>query len=326
MTFPDDLGPTYTRGISFRARAEARQREYRANVLLAGWSEHGHLLDELAAGMGRNFVVPEAFEGAKTRAAEGKGVNEKRTFSNMLSSQAMCFNVFSPLARDLGLAATVLRPFFSQLSEVRSIAFEHTPPNSVFGDQSGHGGVDCDLLVDAKWDDGSNVVLTIETKFVEPDFSNCGFRKPERSAKGKAICPDDVRVATDHRLCLYAAKGYRYWQQTARLATLGKGALPDAGCPFGGPEWQLWVNHTLAHAEASARGARHAVFAVCAPAENKILLREAILDRFRTRLANPETFQFLPLDDLIKHISAVTSERPRLRTWADALVARYSGI
>jgi PD-(D/E)XK nuclease superfamily protein len=322
----DDLGPVYTSGRSFRAHAEARQREYRAKVLRVGWSEHGHFLNDVAASAGRNFVVPEAFEQAKLRASAGKGVNEKRTFSNMLSSQAMCFNVFSPLALDLGLAATVLKPFFPRLAEVRAIVFEHTPANSVFGDQTGRGGVDCDLLVDAVWDDGSNAVITIETKFVEPEFSVCGFRKPGRGAKGQATCPEDVPVAADHGLCLYAAKGYRYWEQTARLATLGIGALSKSGCPFGGPEWQLWVNHTLAHAEADTRGARHAVFAVCAPAANTALLRGGVLDTFRARLANPETFRFVPLDDLVAHIGIVASERPGLMAWANGLVARYAAI
>jgi hypothetical protein len=322
----DDVGPVYTHGRSFRARAEARQREYRAGVLRAGWSEHGHVLDELAAAQGRNFVVPEAFEQAKIRADAGKGVNRRRTFSNMLSSQAMCFNVFSPLALDFGLAATVLAPFFSGLEEVRSIAFEYTPAQAVFGDQSGQGGVDCDLLVDAVWADGSKAVITIETKFVEPEFSSCGFRKAGRRAKGQPICPDDIRVAGDHGRCLYAAKGYRYWQQTARLATLSAGAVPEAGCPFGGPEWQLWVNHTLAHAEADSRGARHAVFAVCAPTANAALLRDGILDTFRARLANRDTFRFLSLDDLLLRIQSVAAERPGLQAWADGLVPRYARI
>jgi hypothetical protein len=68
VTSPDDLGPVYTRGASFRARAEARQREYRAHVLRVGWSQHGHWLDDRAAGEGRNFVVPEAMEEAQRRA------------------------------------------------------------------------------------------------------------------------------------------------------------------------------------------------------------------------------------------------------------------
>jgi hypothetical protein len=55
-----DLGPIYSKGNSFRARAEARQREYRAQVLKAGWSQWGHWLDKSSAEAGANFVVPEA--------------------------------------------------------------------------------------------------------------------------------------------------------------------------------------------------------------------------------------------------------------------------
>jgi trans-2-enoyl-CoA reductase len=103
-------------------------------------------------------------------------------------------------------------------------------------------------------------------------------------------------------------------------------AIPETGCPFGGPEWQLWVNHTLAHAEAGARGARHVRFAVCAPAANTALLGNGVLDAFRSRLANAETFRFLPLDDLLGHIQVVAAGRASLGPWAEALRARYGGI
>jgi hypothetical protein len=326
MMAAEDLGPVYTPGKSFRSRAEARQREYRAGVLKVGWYRYGHWLDTAATTQGKNFVVPEAFEQARARAATAKGVQEQRTFPNMLSSQAMCFNLFSPMARDTRLATTVLRQFFPEVAEVLTISLEYTPSNTVFGDQSGLVGVDCDLLVDAAWSDGSRAVITIEVKFVEKEFSACGFRKAGKRAKGTA-CPDDIPVAADHGVCLYAArKDYGYWRQTARLATLRPSALPSAGCPFGGPEWQLWVNHTLAHAEADARGAHHAIFAVCAPTTNTTLLRDDILDRFQARLAKPATFRFVPLDDLINHIGALSSQDSRLKIWADSLAARYSAI
>lgn len=57
----EDLGPVYTAGNSFRARAEARQREYRRDVLGVGWVRHGHWLDTQAANAGANFVCPEIF-------------------------------------------------------------------------------------------------------------------------------------------------------------------------------------------------------------------------------------------------------------------------
>jgi hypothetical protein len=283
-------------------------------------------LDEVAASRGLNFVVPEAFEAVKARAAAGKGVDPKRTYSNMLSSQAMCFNLATPLARDPALATAILAPFFPGLSSVQSITFEHTPSNAIFGDQTGRGGVDCDLLIEAVWADGETAVITVETKFVETEFSSCGFRAPGRAAKGQMICPDDVGVAADVAACGYARKGYTYWQQTADLRTLAPNAIPGRGCPFGGPEWQLWVNHTLAHAEARARGARHVRFAVCAPATNAALLGKGVLDDFQARLARPETFRLLPLDDLLGHIQVVAAERAGLGRWAEALRARYGGI
>ena len=92
-----DLGPVYKNGNSFRARAEARQREYRAQRLRVGWGRYGHLLTEEAAAAGANFLHPEAFQAARKRQTAGKGVAE-RTFENMLSSQAMCFNIFAPLS------------------------------------------------------------------------------------------------------------------------------------------------------------------------------------------------------------------------------------
>ena len=44
-----ELGPVYSRGRAYRARAEARQREYRASVLRAGHGDWGHVLSPEAA-------------------------------------------------------------------------------------------------------------------------------------------------------------------------------------------------------------------------------------------------------------------------------------
>lgn len=317
-------GPAPAR--TFRFRAEARQREFRANVLRAGWCEHEHWLDREAVEAGRNFVVPEAHAAARARAARGKGVAE-RTFVNMLSSQAMCFNVFAPLAADLSLAREVLAGFIPGLEGVRSIEFEYTPPSEVFRDQSGHGGVDCDLLLDVDLRGGGRGLVAIETKFVEPEFSVCGFRKPGRVAKGLAVCAHDVPVRDDHGSCLYAGrKGYLYWEQTRRLRTLSEEALGPIGCPFGGTEWQLWVNHTLVHADASLRSIPRAMFLVCAPRKNEALLGDGVLERFRRRLAAPDTFGFVALDDVLETIADVTRERRSLRTWSEPLLARYANI
>lgn len=316
---PASFGLASRRGNSFEARAEARQRRYRVEVLGVDATSYGHWLSDEAADAGANFVVHAARDAAVRRDAAGKGVG-RRTFTNMLASQTMAFNVFAPLAADPDLAARVLGPLIPGLRAVRSITFEHTPDAEVFGDQSALGGVDCDVLIDATRDDG-RVVVAIETKFVEKAFSCCGHRTAAKAKAGRA-CPEDVDVASSRAACLYQrVNGYRYWERSDSASTLR--ALQARGCPFGGPLWQLWVNHTLAHVEAGRRDAR-AQYLVLAPARNEALLRGgAVLSSFRAILSNPDTAGFLALDDVIASVVASGSGPAG---WIDGITARYADI
>jgi len=321
-----DLGKVYTTGNSFRARAEARQREYRANVLMAGPGSYGHFLDQAGTDSGKNFLLQSAFTAALKRQAGGKGV-AARTFENMLSSQAMCFNIFQPLGANPDLAVRVLSRFFPSLATVTKITIEHTPDKNIFGDQSGKGGVDCDVLIEGADADGKPLVIVVETKFVETEFSICGYRKPGRAKDGKAVCPEDVPVSNDHHNCLYTSRKqpFEYWSRTIEHKTLNERSLPGSGCPFGGPLWQLWVNHALAHEEAARRDAAGVFFAVCASSANHKLLQHDVLEQFRDLLAAPESLVFMDLDALIEAIAANTSTSDQVE-WAEGLQARYGKI
>lgn len=100
--------------------------------------------------------------------------------------------------------------------------------------------------------------------------------------------------------------------------------LRGPGCSFGGPLWQLWVNHALAHAEAARRGAQRASLLVCAPRDNEALLRDGrMLSQFRALLREPDTAGLLALDDLIDRIALVVGEGS---AWAVGLRARYGRI
>ncbi|HEY3354450.1 MAG TPA: hypothetical protein VGQ83_14460 [Polyangia bacterium] len=217
--------------------------------------------------------------------------------------------------------------FVPALATVREVAIEHTPPNTIFYDQSGRGGVDCDVLVEGADAKGRGIVAVIETKFVEPDFSTYGFRRSRRADEGRVTCPDDVALGGDYARCLYTSrKRYRYWAETVARGTLNLGALPAAGCPFAGPGWQLWVNHTLAHAEAAGRGAARAVYAVCAPAANDALLRGGtVLGSFAALVTDPATVVLMPLDEVIGAI-AETGGGAWHGAWCEGLRARYAGI
>ena len=325
--YATELGPQYTKGRSFRARAEARQREYRAGVLGVDWSEHGHWLCEDAVAHGANFVVPEAFEAAQKRDNAGKGVGA-RTFKNMLSSQAMCFNLFAPLANDMPLAARVLRSFLPWLGRVDAIHIEYTPSNEIFGDQTGLGGVDCDVLIEGTLNDGDGAVIVLETKFVEPEFSVCSFCQPRRIKEGKPYCSGSIPVRTDPGACLYKSqKHYRYWQRTIELGTLAENKLPADKCPFSGPLWQLWVNHVLAHAEAARRKTPRAVFGVVAPETNDALHRGLrIFEEFIHLLAEQSSFVFIGVDAFIQSLREVTESEAHHEAWIEGLQARYTSI
>jgi ribosomal protein L24E len=322
-----DLDSQYTKGTSFRARAEARQREYRAGILGVGWSEHGHWLCEDAVARGANFVVPEAFEAAQKRDRAGKGVGA-RTFKNMLSSQAMCFNLFAPLAGDMPLTARVLRSFLPWLGRVDAIHIEYTPSNEIFGDQTGLGGVDCDVLIEGTSDHGEATVVVLETKFVEPEFSVCSFCHPKRIKEGKSYCSGAIPVRNDSGVCLYESqKHYRYWQRTIELGTLDASRLPTDECPFSGPLWQLWLNHVLAHAEAARRKTPRAVFGVVAPEANDALHRGLrIFEEFIHLLAEPSSFVFIGVDAFIQSLREVAESEAHHDAWIEGLQARYTSI
>lgn len=319
-----DCGNVYTQGDSFRAAAEAQQRRYRADALgVADDGVWGHLLSHDAATKGANFLTDSAREAAEARANEGKGVSRARTFGNMLSSQAMCFNLFAPLNNPEGhdILGRALGKFVGEMGTIRNIQFEYTPSDDVFQDQSGVGGVDCDLLIEYGTGNGPTGLLAIETKFVEQEFSRCGFRKPD----SKTTCPCDVGLQGDRSGCLYTSKkGYLYWGRTDECRTLKPGSIPQSGCPFGDSTWQLWVNHTLVQYEARRRHASRAVFAVCAPSDNKALLGDRQrLNGFRSLLSDPASFVFLPLEELIADLSALVDGQAQWQAWNCGLRERY---
>ena len=321
----DDQGLSYTRGSGFRARAEARQRAFRARRLKCGWRRYGHLLDEAGCRRGDNFLHPAALAAARQRLAAGKGVSYSRTFGNMLSSQALCFNIFAPLAADhegRALAAAVLAEFIPYLEAVEAINIEYTPDRGIFRDQAGRAGVDCDLLIRYRTNRGDGGVLVVEVKYVEPGFSVCGHCRP-----GKADpCPPGLRLAPDFANCRYASRnGYLYWRRALEQDTLELDTLPDRGCPFRGELWQLWVNHTLAHVLAHRQGLPEANFALLAPADNDRLLAGGLVPRvFARHLRLPETFLFIALERLLNRLRLETIRRaPEWRRWADRLCERY---
>lgn len=126
---------------------------------------------------GLNFTSPEAFAAAKRRAAERKGAVEPfRLFHNMLSSMPMCFNLFGPLAADMGLATTAFRSLLGsdEVGRVRELLLEYapSPPSEYLNDRTAF-----DAFVSYERPDRSQAFLGIETKLTEP-FSQQRYDTP----------------------------------------------------------------------------------------------------------------------------------------------------
>jgi len=319
-----DEGPAYTKGNSFRAIAETRARKYRAdNLQLRGYDRWGHVLTKEDADSGWNFLPSlkdDILREVKKRADKGKGVDFDRTSRNMLSSQAMCFNLFAPLNRDRRLAAELLGSFIDGIGSVDDMEYEHTPHNSIFGDQSGTAGVDCDALFDYTDSHGRKGLAIIETKYVEPEFSLCGFRRSDQ----KDPCPTSTIINQDYSNCRYHyKKNYNYWRIAEESGVYRMEEIRSRPCPFGGPLWQLWTNLSMAYALARDKGYSAFTYAVICPEGNTELTQgNRVFSDFASLLRMPDVFKVIHLEDIGRILMNESSlQKPEL--WVSEFVDRY---
>ena len=200
MTFPEHncrhISPSED-ADGFSARMRFHQSWYRYYCLKdcrpgpnpnAHGALYGNMLTEDDARKGKNFLTTEIFECARDRfplAAAGKKVG--RLYTNMLSSQPMCFNLFGPLTKDPKLPTELFRtlPGFPADAEVKEVKIEFAPENKEahLNDSTSH-----DAFVVYERPNGGkrpgNIkgFIGIETKLTEP-FSQEDYDFSERYAK-----------------------------------------------------------------------------------------------------------------------------------------------
>jgi len=289
----------YTKGNSFRALAEAHARKYRKEILsLVEYEKYGHILVSGDAEKGLNFLNQDIFEGVKKRRDRGKGVDWSRTSKNLLASQAMCFNLFVPLSKDKRFTVELLNSLLHLNAQeiIGEVQIEYTPPKEILNDQSGPAGVDCDTLIEYRTADNLTGIVVIETKYVEEEFSLCGFRKYNQKDK----CPIDTAPDALGENCRYhSKKHYKYWNLTLESEIFDLDKITGVKCPFSGPLWQLWVNTVLAYGIAKAGGYDQFHFVVIAPKANIALSeKEVIWEQYR-QLLKKDVFRPISLEVVI---------------------------
>jgi hypothetical protein len=130
----------------------------------------GSMITDKAGERGSNFLLPEIARLARREVCyrqPGAFIEERRLWTNLLSSMPMCLNLLGPLRLDLKLATKMLRAMFTDLAEatVEAVLFEHSP---------GRGSVELtqdatafDAVLIYSRPDGSRGFIAIETKYSE---------------------------------------------------------------------------------------------------------------------------------------------------------------
>lgn len=109
-----DLGPQYKGDSAFTASIRRHQSWYRANILRVPYgtgpkstdkSKYGNMLTTEHGARGVNFITPQIFKTVQERVSQGRGALEPyRLYHNLMTSQAMCFNLFAPLSSNKSVA------------------------------------------------------------------------------------------------------------------------------------------------------------------------------------------------------------------------------
>lgn len=195
---------------------------------------------------------------------DGQLIYEDRLFSNLLSSQPLCFNLFGELARDLDLATRMLREQApDRVQRVTAISFEHSPGRGDLrftGDRSAF-----DVFVTYDSPSGKRGFLGIEVKYHE------GLGDPAASHRPRY---DEVADAMG---CFVADRA----------------ALEQA------PLQQIWRDHLLAGGLLGADvGYDEGAFVFLAP-EGNLACKRAVA-AYREHLTSETSFAAWTLEEVVR--------------------------
>ena len=184
---------------------------------------------------------------------------------DLLSSQPLCFDLFGPLAEDLGLATAALQYLRPDIRRVNDIRFEWSPGR---GDIRYTGNRSAfDVFIDYLGDRGRSF-LGIEVKYHE-DLTDVAASDPD------SRYPD---IAQQHKV-------------------FRDGALPELQKL---PLQQLWLDHLLALQLGTCPDDDWdaGTFALLHPVGNTACAAAA--QRYRLALTNTDTYDVRTLDDVVQ--------------------------
>jgi hypothetical protein len=234
----------------------------------------GSRLTVKTAQTGANFITPEVSELVRWELAYREiaaTIDTKRLSGNLLSSQALTFNLFGPLKLSPKLATAVFRRLFPDfVQKVEDIWFEHSPGRR----HSGFTGDNTafDLIALCHTLRGNTGFIAIEVK-----YSEAASTQPGRSPR---------------------------YDDLARQSGLFHD--PDAAALRSPGVQQFWREHLLAHTMVHAGLYDEGLFIVAAPSQNREC--QIVIEKYRQQLTAAGTpkvaFDTVTIETIIDAMAA----------------------
>src|SRR3546814_130874 len=161
----------------------------------------GSRLNAKSAKQGDNFLSPEIAKLVLRESVyreQGAMIDEKRLWSNLLSSQPLCFNLFGGMKLDAKKADLFFQGLFPELvASVDGLFFEHSPGrgNPAFTEDN----TAFDVFVTCTTSNGQKGFIAIEVKYSETMTEPAATLRPRYEALSNQI----GRASCRERVCQY---------------------------------------------------------------------------------------------------------------------------
>lgn len=159
-----DIGKQYDKDDVFKKKARLHQSNYRTKILKAAYNEYGNrLIDDDAYLNYYQFL--NVLEDKRKRYPN----YSKKRDADMLRSEHIPFNIFSPLKLDFEFSKNIFNKLLGNvISEIKEIKIEYAPhPKGNYLND----GTSFDTYIEFKHNDNSKGALGIEVKYTEQAYS-----------------------------------------------------------------------------------------------------------------------------------------------------------
>jgi hypothetical protein len=249
----------------------------------------GSRLDTKSAERGANFLSPDIARLALRESVYreiGAMMEQERLWTNLLSSQPLCFNLFGGMKLDIDKANRFFQHLFrGYLASVEDIYFEHSPGRGNPAFTNDHTAFD--VFVICTTVDEQHGFVAIEVKYTETMTEPLTIVRPRYDELSRASC-----IYKD----------------------------PDALALRGSPLQQLWREHLLSRSMIGTEPYSTGRFVVIYPKQNGQC--DMALNAYRLHLVadapSISGFQAVTLEDCIETLRAIGDNES-----ASALYGRY---